>query len=128
TSFTYPNFLTYLYELAGGPKNSYKHLVDSSSDWGQDLTEMKLWMDAHPARRPLYLSYFGVASPEYYGIEAKRLPSFIELGKTTEEEEFLEGTYAISATMLQSVYSYAAGHWSVPYERAYQRLLKNAST
>ena len=128
TIFTYPNFLTYFNEVAGGPKNGYNHLVDSSSDWGQDLAGMKSWMDNHPARRPVYLSYFGVASPEYYGIEVKRLPSYIELGQTPEETELMEGTYAISATMLQSVYSYAAGHWSVPYEHAYQKLLKNTSS
>lgn len=127
TVFTYPNFLTYFNEVAGGPKNGYEHLVDSSLDWGQDLPALKGWIEKYAAGSPVYLSYFGTGSPEYYGIKAKRLPSYINLGHHPEETEFREGVYAISATMLQSVYSYAAGHWNVLYERAYQRLLKSST-
>src|SRR5262249_51727095 len=32
-----PHYLAYFNELAGGPSQGYRHLVDSSLDWGQDL-------------------------------------------------------------------------------------------
>ena len=39
-----PDFLAYFNELAGGPANGYRHLVDSSLDWGQDLPKLKEWL------------------------------------------------------------------------------------
>ena len=33
----WPNYLAYFNQLAGGPSHGYRHLVDSSLDWGQDL-------------------------------------------------------------------------------------------
>ena len=36
-----PDYLAYFNQIAGGPRNGYKHLVDSSLDWGQDLPALK---------------------------------------------------------------------------------------
>lgn len=33
----YPHSLAYFSSLAGGPERAYRHVVDSSLDWGQDL-------------------------------------------------------------------------------------------
>ena len=41
--------------------------VVMTGDWGQDLKGLKRWMDARGVRE-INLSYFGTASPEYYGI------------------------------------------------------------
>ena len=66
--FVRPHYLAYFNESVGGPANGYKHLVDSSLDWGQDLPELKAWTNRLPydETRPanFYLAYFraGAAS------------------------------------------------------------------
>ena len=75
-----PNYLAYFNQLAGGPSRGYTHLADSSLDWGQDLPALKRWLDAQGLQQPdhggVYLSYFGTARPEYYGIRATTLAGF----------------------------------------------------
>src|SRR5213079_3376473 len=71
-----PDYLAYFNQIAGGPKNGYKHLVDSSLDWGQDLPGLRNWLSQHSDQfgiGPLYLAYFGTALPQWYGIEARLL-------------------------------------------------------
>ncbi|MGE5817073.1 MAG: ArnT family glycosyltransferase [Deltaproteobacteria bacterium] len=65
----YPDFLAFFNEVAGGPKNGYKVLLDSNLDWGQDLKGLKRWMDANQVNK-IKLLYFGTVDPEYYGIDA----------------------------------------------------------
>jgi hypothetical protein len=62
----FPNYLAYFNLIAGGPAHGYRHLVDSSLDWGQDLPAVKRYLDQHKLTGPVYLSYFGNASPDYY--------------------------------------------------------------
>jgi hypothetical protein len=69
----FPNYLSYFNVLAGGPDHAYRHLVDSSLDWGQDLPGVERYIAAHPQEGPFYLSYFGAASPATYGIKAQSL-------------------------------------------------------
>ncbi len=77
----WPNYLAYFNLLAGGPANGYKHLVDSSLDWTQDVKELKRWLDAHPAdsrpQRQVYVSLFGSTPWKYYGIDADRIALFL---------------------------------------------------
>jgi hypothetical protein len=72
----FPNYLTYCNRIAGGSAQGYRHLVDSSYDWGQDLPSLKRYLAEHSPTGPVYLSYFGTASPDYYGIPARLLYSF----------------------------------------------------
>ncbi|MEM4248447.1 MAG: hypothetical protein QXH80_04190 [Candidatus Nanoarchaeia archaeon] len=100
-----PNYLAYFNQFIGGSKNAYKHLVDSSLDWGQDLKTLRKWLEANPDCKPktLYLSYFGTDIPERFGISGKILPGYNLFDH--ENKFFLgKGLYAISATMLQFVY------------------------
>jgi 4-amino-4-deoxy-L-arabinose transferase-like glycosyltransferase len=69
----HPHHLAYFNELAGGPRNGWRVLVDSNLDWGQDLKRLAGWLREHPAPG-LKLSYFGSADPAYYGIESEALP------------------------------------------------------
>ncbi|HTX66022.1 MAG TPA: glycosyltransferase family 39 protein [Opitutaceae bacterium] len=69
----FPNYLAFFNVLAGGPAHAYRHLVDSSLDWGQDLPGLERYLDRHPATGPVYLSYFGSASPNYYLSPAKHV-------------------------------------------------------
>lgn len=88
TLLQYPHFLSYFNEIAGGSKNGYLYLIDSNIDWGQDLKELAKYRKEHPEGE-LYLSYFGTASPQYYGIKAEMLPGFT-LPLT---QKMLEGTF-----------------------------------
>lgn len=120
---TYPHFLAYFSPVVGGPTQGYKHLVDSSLDWGQDLPGLKHWLDQN--RRPgepVYLSYFGTGEPDYYSIEAVRLPGLFNFQRVHPWYWPEPGIYAISATMLSHVYSPYRGPWTEARERRYQEL------
>ena len=118
-----PDYLAYFNQIAGGPKNGYKHLVDSSLDWGQDLPALRDWLSQHSDQfgtGPLYLAYFGTALPQWYGIEARLLPFDRSAPKLVRLKP---GTYCISATALQQVYSHQHGKWTLQYESDYQLAL-----
>jgi 4-amino-4-deoxy-L-arabinose transferase-like glycosyltransferase len=67
--YRFPHYLAYFNGLVR-PADGYRHLVDSSLDWGQDLPGVRHYIETkHPAA-PIYLSYFGFANPAYYGIPA----------------------------------------------------------
>lgn len=120
-----PDYLAYFNALDGGPTQAYKHLVDSSLDWGQDLPGLKDWLDQQglqgPNAAPVFLSYFGSARPKYYNIAARPLPGFLDTRSPAMPEPLTGGTYCISATMLQGEYLGAPGPWSRPYENGYQQ-------
>ena len=105
TVFIYPHFLSYFNEIAGGPSNGYRWLVDSNLDWGQDLKGLVKYEREHPDEQ-LFLSYFGNGSPEYYGLKARMLPS-TPMGKR-EYARFNQvpsgAMVAVSATNLQCLY------------------------
>jgi len=119
-----PHYVAYFNELAGGPANGWRHLADSSLDWGQDLPALGRWLRAHnsgPARAPVYLAYFGTGDPLYEGITATRLPSLPYLPPRAPWYRLGPGIYCVSATMLQVVYSPVRGPWTTEQETEYQR-------
>ncbi len=70
SAWFFPNYLAYFNGIVR-PSHGYRHLVDSSLDWGQDLPAAKAYIDRQPpGRSPFYFSYFGAASPDYYGVRA----------------------------------------------------------
>ncbi len=117
-----PHYLAYFNELVGGPKNGWQHLVDSSLDWGQDLPTLKRWLDAHGRGETVYLSYFGTGDPVYEGIRARPLPSLPIVGPPQPRVRLGPGIYAVSATMLQQVYSPLRGDWTRTREKDYETL------
>lgn len=119
-----PDYLAYFGPQAGGSENGYKHLVDSSVDWGMDLPALKTLLDRidPTGAEPVFLSYFGTDSPRYHGIRSRRLPGFFDR-RRIEAYAFTPGIYAISATLLQSTYNVAIGPWSRAYEARYRAAL-----
>jgi len=73
----FPNYIAYFNGLVTTTK-AYRHLVDSSLDWGQDLPAVKRYIADHPAERPYYLAYFGRGNPDYYAIPASRLHTYAD--------------------------------------------------
>lgn len=51
----YPHHLAYFNDFVGGPMNGHKHLLGSSFDWGQELTEVISWVDANRISRVCYV-------------------------------------------------------------------------
>ncbi len=122
TLWIYPHFLSFFNVLAGGPDSGWQALVDSNIDWGQDLARLKLWQDAHSGQR-VWLSYFGEARPDYYGIAYDGLDSFPPRLMNPNARPFYPadpapGWYAISATTLQGVHFANPNQFRVFRERA----------
>jgi hypothetical protein len=69
-----PHDLAYFNELVGGPAHGSEWLVDSNLDWGQDLIALRDTLHRAGVEQ-VYLSYFGLALPEWYGIRDQALPS-----------------------------------------------------
>ncbi len=125
-----PHYLAYFNQLAGGPANGWRHLVDSSLDWGQDLPGLADWLkenNSPPNRAPVYLAYFGTGAPKYEGINATMLPTVPEVGPARNRPwtGLGPGLYCLSATMLQHAYSSVRGDWTPALEQEYQALRAN---
>jgi tetratricopeptide (TPR) repeat protein len=95
----YPHYLSYFNEIAGGPENGHRFLIDSNLDWGQDLKGLKRWMDRHE-KQTIQLSYFGTADPDYYGIRGFYLPGSLIIHRAPENGVFqLPQFLAVSANL-----------------------------
>lgn len=121
-----PHYLAFFNASVGGPSQGWRHLVDSSLDWGQDVPALAAWLQRE--RRdgePLYYNVFGQRRLEDFGIEGVQLaPGFTERARPWVE--WGPGLYAISATMLQDVYSPLAGPWDAQRERNFQYLSRTS--
>lgn len=91
--FTFPFYLAYFNEIAGGPANGHKFVVDSNLDWGQDLKRLANFVEERGIER-IKVDYFGGDSPAFrLGNKYERLDSSVPNQK---------GWLAISATLLQN--------------------------
>jgi len=117
-----PHYLAYFSPLVGGPDNGYRHLVDSSLDWGQDLPGLRRYVDSRRLESGttprVFLSYFGTGDPDQEGVQAVRLASAPDW-RELEIVDYTAGTYCISATMLQGVYGPAPAGWTEQNEASY---------
>jgi 4-amino-4-deoxy-L-arabinose transferase-like glycosyltransferase len=107
--YIHPDNLAYFNELAGGPDNGWRYLVDSNIDWGQSLPALRDIVRQNQLGR-IKLSYFGSAHPSYYGLDAELLPTADltpEQGNPSTNTFYpadpAPGVYAISATNLQGI-------------------------
>jgi len=102
-----PHQLAYFNEAVGGPGEGYRYLADANLDWGQDLKNLKAYMDKE--NLPIiYLSYFGSAPPSYYGIRYQYVPGTWPLEWPPSADRVPDSAprkiLAISATNLQDVF------------------------
>lgn len=85
---SFPSYLSYFNEAAGGHEKGYRFVTDSNYDWGQDLKRLRDFVEEfdackrgtktqktcekyadilnHPPIDRIYTAYFGGADPEYY--------------------------------------------------------------
>jgi hypothetical protein len=104
TAVIFPYHLAYFNEVAGGPDNGYKILVDSNLDWGQDVKRLKTWMDAHQIGQ-VRLSATSGSLPERYGIRVLPLPGVYQSANEYGFRRFAPepGVYVISASNWQGL-------------------------
>ncbi|MCC6422931.1 MAG: hypothetical protein IT447_05585 [Phycisphaerales bacterium] len=102
TGLAYPDYIPFFNSFAGGSRGGLNLLGDSNLDWGQDLPALADWQRKHP-EIPLYLSYFGIADPAYYGIDYINMPQGYPWGPPIEVPK-KPGVIAVSATSLQGIY------------------------
>jgi len=103
TALVYPYPLTFFNELVGGSDQGYLWLVDSNLDWGQNLWQLRDWMQDQGVERAYY-SHFSPARPEMYEVSVDWLPphpSAVPFRPFDPDP----GVYAIGATTLQGVYT-----------------------
>ena len=99
---SYPDFLAYSNELAGGPAHTYHLVTDSNADWGQGLKWTKSYLDRQHDH-DCWFDYYGapLVNPAYYGIHCKPLLNgfghLIGFG-TAPIPSTLTGTVLISST------------------------------
>ena len=65
TLASFPYFLSYYNELAGGSKNGWQVAVDSNYDWGQDLKRLTDFVEKNKIEK-IAIDYFGGGNPRYY--------------------------------------------------------------
>lgn len=92
---SYPFYLGYFNEIAGGWQNGHRWLVDSNLDWDQDLLRLRDYQRVRP-EEPLVLLRYG-SEPLPPGLV---VTSFFEEGETTTFAPLVPATYVFSATEL----------------------------
>ncbi|MDQ3439541.1 MAG: hypothetical protein M3478_04240 [Planctomycetota bacterium] len=102
TLTAFPNYVAFFNIAAGGSRGGINVLGDSNLDWGQDLKLLAQWQQDHPNVN-LYLAYFGMADPKYYGVTYHNIRGGYFLGPPFEPPR-APGVVAISATILQGIY------------------------
>ncbi len=104
TLLLFPHQEAFFNELVGGPSGGGRVLSDSNLDWGQDLLALRDVMAARGIEE-VYLSYFGTAVPEQYGIHYRPLPGYLRFTADAESNSYNPytpppGWYAISQSSL----------------------------
>ena len=128
----YPHYLAYFNQITGRD-DAYRHLADSSLDWGQDLPGLAAWLKAREQsdERPVYFAYFGSDRPERFGIRSEFIPVARWLPRDRAHPSMGRlsgGLYCVAATALQSVYLDVPGRWNPEYEQDYRRLQTTLGT
>jgi hypothetical protein len=103
----HPHYIAYFNQLIGDPDSAIDYLADSNLDWGQELRHLDDFL-RDEGIGGVYLSYFGNADPEAYGI--RYLPVYYESSRnrlgdpTLDLRDEARALLAVSATHLQGVY------------------------
>lgn len=100
---SYPHSLSFFNVLVGGPAHGRFHLVDSSIDWGQDMTRLRQWSEQHPEARPLYVAAFGMFDPAILGVEYKSPPGSSVVTEQAGVWNLADGWYVVSVHRVQGM-------------------------
>jgi len=84
----YPNYLAYFNEYSGG--KGYNYLLDSNIDWGQDLKQLKTYLDKNNIDH-VYLGYFGKDNATFRKINYNQITCVPIKGYSAASVNFLFG-------------------------------------
>lgn len=114
---SFPSFLSYYNQLAGGTARGWQIAVDSNYDWGQDLKRLGDFVQKNNIQK-ISVDYFGGGSPRYY-LGDRFEPWWSSRGPA-------HGYFAISLSLRQSAFGAPAPglirkpedsyEWLRPYE------------
>ncbi len=82
---SWPLCHSYFNELAGGPRQGYRFLLDSNVDWGEDVLRAEKWLARNPMSNPVYR---GFVTDEFAAHRNKRW--------RREPDALLPGWYLVS--------------------------------
>jgi hypothetical protein len=90
---SFPHYIPYYNELAGGTKQGHKIALDSNYDWGQDFYRLLDFVEENEINE-IYVDYFGGENPQYW-LKEKYL-----VLKPKEIEQPVKGWVAVSLNQL----------------------------
>ncbi|AGA31309.1 ArnT family glycosyltransferase [Singulisphaera acidiphila] len=97
--WVFPHSLSYFNELAGGAFGGNAHMLVSSVDWGQDLSDLHRWVRSHTEARPLWIAYYGGFDPSLVGLDFPPPPACDRNGGCLPKP----GWYAVSVNLLRGL-------------------------
>lgn len=110
-----PHTLSYYNELSGGPGRGPEHLLDSNSDWGQDLLRLCEWIDAHPEVGVIRTAYYGPCNPSCVSSRTEPLGQETGPDGSIGSRHDLRGAYcAVSVNYLYGEPFYLSGSEATP--------------
>ncbi len=109
SSLVFPHSMSYFNALAGGPRGGHRYVIDANIDWGQDLWNLRRWLDAHPGAQPLHLGFLSFVHPRHFNIRYRTPPQGPHEGADYSQAEGeanavgpLPGWYAMSVHRIYS--------------------------
>ena len=122
--YIFPNYLSYFSPIAGGSSNGYKHLIDSSLDWGQGLYQVKDFLDKNEINNnKSYIASFSNVPLDALGINSQRLHCCVP-----QETNFFAplrgGIYCLSATMTSMTLDPEYRNWNTKHDIELQKMTK----
>ncbi|SEG44698.1 Dolichyl-phosphate-mannose-protein mannosyltransferase [Bryocella elongata] len=100
-----PNYMAYANEAWGGPRNTYKYLSDSNTDWAQQLVAVADYTRSHNIHQ-CWFAYFAdpMLLPQDYGVPCKSLNTIDTLwaGTAYVVPPHIDGPVFISAGTLNA--------------------------
>jgi len=89
---SFPNYIPYFNELAGGTRAGPDLLDDSNVDWGQSVKEVAAYVKQKRIENVVLCPFSAFMNPEYYG-----LTSTVRPPKQLVFDKPEPGTYIVSA-------------------------------
>ena len=89
---SFPNYIPYFNELAGGPTRGPELLDDSNVDWGQGLKQAAAYVKERKIKDVVLSPFSEFDNPDYYGLTVPVIPP----GSLVSTKP-MPGTYIISA-------------------------------
>jgi hypothetical protein len=93
---SFPNYIPYFNEFAGGASLGIQYLDDSNVDWGQGIKQAADYVRSHHLETVEFLPFSPYDSPRYYGVQRPRRDD-LDTFKMMISDQRHPGVYIVSA-------------------------------